>query len=65
MDQVLDQAVDEATGGSPRRWVLLLLLFVVGGIVALWLSKRASGAEPDIGFAAEVAAPPVAEPMAR
>ena len=40
MDQLLDEAVDEATSASPRRWVLLLVL-VVGGIVAVWLSKRA------------------------
>ena len=65
MDQLLDEAVDEATGGSPRRWALLLLLFVVGGIVAVWLSKRARGAGPDIELAAEVAGPPAAEPVAR
>jgi len=63
MDELLDEVVDEATGASPRRWVLLLLVFVVGGVVALWLSKRARRAGPDLGIVAEVAGPPAAEPM--
>ena len=65
MDQLLDEAVDEVTSASPRRWVLLLLVFVVGGIVAVWLSKRARGAGYDVEDAAEVAGPPPAEPVAR
>ena len=64
MDELLDEVVDEATGASPRRWALLLLVFVVGGVVALWLSKRARRAGPDLGIVAEVAGPPAAEPMA-
>ena len=63
MDQLLDEAVDEATSGSPRRWALLLLMFVVGGIVAVWLSKRAR-AESDSGRG-RARRPPAAEPMAR
>ena len=55
MDQLLDEAVDEATSGSPRRWALLLLMLVVGGIVAVWLSKRARY-RSDLDAA--VAAPP-------
>ena len=54
MDQLLDEAVDEATSGSPRRWALLLLMLVVGGILAVWLSKRAR-AGSDLDAAAELA----------
>ena len=68
MDELLDEVVDEATGASPRRWALLLLVAVVGGVVALWLSKRArragSDAGSDVGFVAEVAGSQAAEPMA-
>ena len=61
MDQLLEEAMDEAASGSShRRWLLLLLVFVAGGILALWLAKRARAVESDVPDDLAVLAP--AEP---
>jgi len=63
MDQLLEEAMDEAASGSShRRWPLLLLLLVAGGLLAVWLSKRARSVETDV--AADVAAVAASEPAA-
>ena len=61
MDQVLEEALDEATGASSKRWALLLLVFVAGGILALWLAKRARSVEADVTAEPDVI-PAVPEP---
>jgi hypothetical protein len=40
MNGILEEAVDEAIGGSSKSKALLLIAFVAGGAVALWLVHR-------------------------
>ena len=41
MNGIVDEALDEAMGRSSKRWVLVLLALVVGGLVAWCLARRA------------------------
>ena len=34
MNEILEEALDEAVGGSSKRWALLLIVFVAGGVTA-------------------------------
>ena len=47
MNLIVEEAVDEAIGRSSKRWALVLLLFLVGGLVGLWLANRSHAASPD------------------
>ena len=40
MNGIVDEALDEAVGRSSKRWALVLLALVIGGAVAVWLSRR-------------------------
>jgi hypothetical protein len=46
MNGIVEEALDEAIGGSSRKWALLLFAFVAGGAVALWLARRQGGRGP-------------------
>ena len=35
MNEIVEQALDEAAGRSSKRWALVLLAFVIGGAVAV------------------------------
>jgi hypothetical protein len=37
---VLEEAVDEATGRSNKKWALVLVAFAVGGIIGAIIVKR-------------------------
>jgi hypothetical protein len=62
---VLDEAVEELIGQSKRKWALILLAFVLGGVVTvvvvLKLQQRGA-AETGNGSAAETAATPSGSP---
>jgi hypothetical protein len=52
---IVDEALDEATGRSSKRWGLVLLALVVGGVVAWCLARRArEGPLEELGEAASV-----------
>ena len=59
---IIDEAIDEASGASSKRWALLLLVLVVGGVIALWLSKRARRIESELAI--DAAGAPATEPAA-
>jgi hypothetical protein len=42
----LEEAVDEAVGLSSKKWAMLLVAFVAGGAVVLWLVRRRGGPGP-------------------
>ena len=43
---VLDEALLETIGASPRMWALVVVAFVAGALGAVWLSRRARAARP-------------------
>lgn len=45
VEQVIDEAIDEATGRSPKRWALIVVAFVAGVMVAVWLTRRSRSAD--------------------
>jgi hypothetical protein len=47
---IVDEALDEAVGRSSKRWALVLLAFVVGGAVAVWLSRRSPQSSTDVAL---------------
>ena len=50
VEQVIDEAIDEATGTSSKKWALMLVVFVAGATVAMWLTRRSRSAEtPTLG----------------
>jgi len=53
---IIEEAMDEASGASSKRWALLLLVLVAGGVIALWLSKRARSVESELAIDAADAA---------
>ena len=59
---IIDEAIDEASGASSKRWALLLLVLVAGGVIALWLSKRARSIESELAI--DAAGAPATEPAA-
>jgi hypothetical protein len=59
---IIDEAIDEASGASSKRWALLLLVLVMGGVIALWLSKRARSIESELAI--DAAGAPTTEPAA-
>ena len=59
---IIEEAIDEASGASSKRWALLLLVLVVGGVIALWLSKRARSIESELAI--DAAGAPATEPAA-
>jgi hypothetical protein len=40
MHELLDEALDEATGRSSRRFALVLVCLLFGAVLALWLTRR-------------------------
>lgn len=43
-----DELTREVVGSSRRRWALVLVAFLAGGALVLWLArKRAAPAKPD------------------
>jgi hypothetical protein len=48
---IVEEALDEAFGRSSKRWALLHLAVMVGGLVALWLAKRSRRATPEASTA--------------
>jgi hypothetical protein len=40
MHEILDEALDEATGRSSKRWALVVVCVVLGAVLALWLTGR-------------------------
>ena len=63
MNGILEEATAEAVGASSKRWALLLIAFVIGGAVALWLVKRSRGELDLAGEAVEPAAGGAAAPV--
>lgn len=59
---IIEEAIDEASGASSKRWVLVLLVLVAGGVIALWLSKRARSIESELAI--DAAGAPATEPAA-
>ena len=49
MNEIVAEAIEEATGSSSKRWALLLVGFVAGVVFAVWVSKRVGSGpgEPD------------------
>jgi hypothetical protein len=43
VDDVLGEAVDEASGASSKRWALLLLALLTAAAVPVWLRRRRAG----------------------
>jgi hypothetical protein len=43
---ILEEAVEEAVGASSKKWALLLVAFVAGGAVVLWLVRRRGSIGP-------------------
>jgi hypothetical protein len=43
VNEILEEAVDEAIGASSKRWALLLIAFVAGGVTVVWLVRRRRG----------------------
>ena len=43
---VLEEAIEEAVGGSSKRWGLIVVALVIGGIVAMLLAKRVRATSP-------------------
>ena len=49
---VVDEAIRETIGASPRKWGLVVVAIVAGALGALWLARRmraasATTVEPD------------------
>ena len=48
MNEIVEQALDETSGRSSKRWALVLLALVIGGAVAVWLSRRGAQSSTDV-----------------
>jgi len=55
---VVQEAADELTGRSKRKWALVLVAFVLGGVIAVVVirSRKRRAAETVIGLDADPAA---------
>ena len=60
MNDLLEEALEEAVGASSKRWALILIAFVIGGVLALWLAQRIKGA-PLLEDGSQHREPPVAQ----
>ena len=45
---VVDEAIKEAIGVSPRKWALVVVAFVAGTLGAFWLTRRARATRPPV-----------------
>jgi hypothetical protein len=43
---VVNEAIKEAIGLSPRKWALVVVAFAAGALGAFWLTRRARAASP-------------------
>jgi hypothetical protein len=43
---VVDEAIKEAIGVSPRKWALVVVAFVAGALGVVWLTRRARATRP-------------------
>ena len=37
---LVDEAIQEAIGTSPKKWALVVVALITGAIVAVWLTRR-------------------------
>ena len=43
---VVDEAILETIGASPKKWALVVVATVAGALGALWLTRRARSTRP-------------------
>jgi hypothetical protein len=43
---VLNEAVMETIGASPKKWALVVVAFVAGALAVVWLTRRVHSAAP-------------------
>jgi hypothetical protein len=59
VESIVDETIDEITGRSSRKWLLVLLGVLVGAALALYLAKRSRSGSSAAAHAEAVAVPEV------